>query len=107
VARPHLSREVTELSTVTGLRPNSLQVRLQQTRWGSCSPRGTISLNAAVLLRSPEELRYVVIHELCHLRHMNHSRRFWSLVERFEPDYRRLDRRLDAAWDSMPLWLCK
>ncbi len=106
-ARRHLSAATTRLSNETGLYPERLQVRLQQTRWGSCSPSGTVSLNAAVALRTPAELRYVIIHELCHLRHMNHSRRYWSLVERFEPDYRRIDRRLSAAWDSTPLWISK
>ncbi len=106
-ARRHLSAATTRLSNETGLYPQRLQVRLQQTRWGSCSPSGTLSLNAAVLLRSPAELRYVVIHELCHLRHMNHSQRYWQLVERFEPGYRAIDRRLAAAWDRTPLWLEK
>jgi predicted metal-dependent hydrolase len=104
-ARNHLSASLTELSRETKLFPSGLQVRLQKTRWGSCSPRGTLSLNAAVLLRPPEELRYVIIHELCHLKHMNHSRRFWQLVERYEPDYQAIDRQLAAAWDTTPLWL--
>lgn len=104
-ARPHLSACLTRCTAETGLQPSRLQVRLQKTRWGSCSPNGTISLNAAVLLRSPEEMRYVVIHELCHLRHMNHSRRYWNLVGRFEPDYRAIDRRLARAWEATPLWL--
>jgi len=106
-ARKHLSAELTQLSRTTGLYPSRLQVRLQQTRWGSCSPNGTISLNAAVLLRTPEEMRYVVIHELCHLRHLNHSRRYWQLVERHEPGYRAIDHRLAAAWESTPLWLSR
>ncbi len=104
-ARRHLAATQRELSTLTGLQPQALQVRLQKTRWGSCSPTGTISLNAAVLLRSPAELRYVVLHELCHLRHLNHSRRFWALVERYEPDYRAIDRRLGAAWAETPHWI--
>lgn len=104
-ARRHFSGLLTELSRETGLQPSRLQVRLQKTRWGSCSASGTISLNAAGMLRSAAELRYIVIHELCHLRHMNHGRRFWQLVERFEPDYRELDRRIGAAWQDNPLWL--
>lgn len=104
-ARPHLSACLTRCTAETGLQPSRLQVRLQKTRWGSCSSNGTISLNAAVLLRSAAEMRYVVIHELCHLQHMNHSRRFWNLVGRYEPDYRAIDRRLAQAWDNTPVWL--
>ena len=104
-ARPHLSACLTACTAETALQPERLQVRLQKTRWGSCSPSGTISLNAAILLRSAEEMRYVVIHELCHLRHMNHGQRFWQLVGSFEPQYRSIDRRLAKAWESTPLWL--
>ena len=52
----------------------------------------------------PPLVRYLLIHELCHLLSLNHSRRFWSAVERFEPDYRALDRRLSGAWAAIPLW---
>jgi predicted metal-dependent hydrolase len=48
-----------------------------------------------------------MVHELCHLRWMNHSRRYWKLVERFEPDYLVLDRRLAEAWTEIPLWLVR
>jgi predicted metal-dependent hydrolase len=46
-----------------------------------------------------------MIHELCHAKHMNHSRRFWALVRRFEPDYRKLDRQLTQAWHHIPTWV--
>ena len=49
-------------------------------------------------------VRYLLVHELCHLFSMNHSRRFWNAVAQFEPDYRALDRRLTAAWALIPLW---
>jgi predicted metal-dependent hydrolase len=104
-AAPHLKKAVAEQSALTGLKPKRVQVRLQSTRWGSCSTTGTLSLNAALLLRSPAELRYVVIHELCHLEHMNHSKRYWQLVKHFEPDYRRYERGLDKAWKTSPAWL--
>ena len=104
-ARPHLECELAALAAELSMQPKRLHIRLQRTRWGSCSSTGTISLNAAVLLRPPEEMRYVIIHELCHLRHMNHSARFWRLVERYAPDYRDHERALDAAWPASPLWL--
>ena len=100
-----MKQEVARQAEITGLRPKRVQTRLQSTRWGSCSTTGTLSLNAALLLRSADELRYVVIHELCHLEHMNHSKRYWQLVKRFEPDYRQYERGLDKAWQSSPIWL--
>lgn len=82
-----------------------MQVRRQRTRWGSCSVSGTISLNVCVLFLDPEVMRYLLIHELSHTRHMNHSKRFWSLVAMHEPDYRRLDRELTGGWRRVPGWV--
>jgi predicted metal-dependent hydrolase len=50
-------------------------------------------------------LRYLMIHELCHGRHMNHSKRFWKMVGQYEPGYRALDRKLGEAWRDVPAWL--
>lgn len=97
---PRLLRE----SQTVGHRPTNVQVRLQRTRWGSCSNSGTVSLNAALMFLEPAVVRYLFIHELCHLIALNHSRRFWAAVARFEPDYEALDRRLTEAWHEIPLW---
>lgn len=88
-----------------GLAPGKIQVRLQKTRWGSCSARGSVSLNAALLLVPPDLVRYLFVHELCHLRHLSHSKRYWDLVARHEPDYRRLDAELARSWRHLPGWL--
>lgn len=105
MARRHLGRQLEQLSAITGLGYQRLQVRAQKTCWGSHSGRGTISLNYCLLFLPPELVRYLLIHELCHARHMNHSRSFWQLVGRLEPDYRRLDRELGQAWIHVPAWL--
>jgi predicted metal-dependent hydrolase len=97
---PWLKRE----AHVVGHRPARVQVRLQRTRWGSCSNSGTVSLNAALLFLEPAVVRYLFIHELCHLIALNHSRKFWSAVAQYEPDYEALDRRLTKAWLEIPLW---
>jgi len=79
-------------------------VRCQRTRWGSCSRRGTISPNACAMFQRPKVVRYLMIHELAHLTHMNHSKRFWRLVANHVPDFRALDRELRAGWRNVPHW---
>ncbi len=82
-------------------------IRCQRTRWGSCSTRGTVSLNCSLVFLRAEVVRYLFIHELAHLKHMNHSPGFWRVVGSLEPDYRRLDRELLAGWRTVPLWVFK
>ena len=89
----------------TGNRFSRMHVRGQRTCWGSHSSNGTISLNYCLLFLEPRDVRYVMIHELCHAQHMNHSRRFWALVRRFEPEYRRIDQALNSAWKRIPTWV--
>lgn len=84
----HLTPRVAELANITGLKPSKLSFRAQRTRWGSCSSRGHISLNWKIVCHSPSIIDYIIIHELCHLRHMNHSNDFWSAVENYYPSYK-------------------
>jgi predicted metal-dependent hydrolase len=93
-----------DLSSATGFRYSRMQIRRQRTRWGSCSPSGTISLNACLMFQAPEVVNYLLIHELAHTRHMNHSRRFWRLVGSFEPCWRELDAALARGWREVPAW---
>jgi hypothetical protein len=77
-----------ELAAEHGLRVSRVSVRNQQWRWGSCSPSGHICLNWC-LIQMPASVRdYVMIHELMHLKRMDHSPKFWKLVERACPEYR-------------------
>jgi predicted metal-dependent hydrolase len=93
------------LSAVTGMPFKKMHVRGQRTCWGSHSSTGTVSLNYCLMFLEPAHLRYVMIHELCHARHMNHSRRFWRVVADFEPDYKRLDEDLNSSWKKIPSWV--
>jgi predicted metal-dependent hydrolase len=80
-------------------------IRRQRSRWGSCSTRGTISLNCCLMFQRPQVVRYLMIHELSHTVQMNHSRRFWQTVSRHCPEYRRLDRELLDGWRRVPSWV--
>ena len=93
-----------QLSEQTHLTYSRITVRLQKTRWGSCSRTGNISLNARLLFVAPEIASYVLLHELCHTKELNHSIRYWRLVERFEPNWRKLDRALTDVSKTLPRW---
>ncbi|MGB5247140.1 MAG: SprT family zinc-dependent metalloprotease [Woeseia sp.] len=105
VAKVEFAARLQALSALTEIPYSRMQVRAQRTCWGSRSHSGTISLNLCLLFLSPELLRYLLIHELCHGRHMNHSRRFWALVERYQPGSRKLDRELGESWRTVPVWV--
>jgi len=105
VARTTIEPQLAALSASTDNPYQRMHVRGQRTCWGSHSTTGTISINYCLLFLEPELVRYLLVHELCHGRHMNHSRRYWRYVGQFEPDYRRLDRALTDAWNRVPVWL--
>ncbi len=93
------------LAREAGFSYGRMTVRRQRTRWGSCSTRGTISLNACLAFQRPAVVRYLLLHELAHTRHMNHSTRFWRLVAEHEPHWRELDRELATGWRHVPAWM--
>lgn len=101
----HLIPWLSQVSQEVGLPYRGASVRGQRSRWGSCSSRQQINLNYGLLFMPPRLVRYLFIHELCHTKYLNHSARYWQLVERFEPDYRSLDRSLRRGSRYLPAWL--
>lgn len=93
------------LASLMGTSFSAIRIGCQRSRWGSCSRQGTISLNCCLLFQRPEVLRYLLVHELAHRRHMNHGSQFWQHVERHEPDWRVLDRELAQGWRQVPAWV--
>lgn len=89
MAREYLPARVGELAEVHGFQYEKVRVKNQKTRWGSCSSIGNINLNLRLMMAPEAAIDYVIVHELCHLRVLNHSPAFWSLVESCLPDYRR------------------
>ena len=77
-----------ELAEIHGFHYQRLSIRTQKTRWGSCSNKKNINLNSKLLFMPENIVKYVMIHELCHTVEMNHSSRFWSLVDDCDPHYK-------------------
>jgi predicted metal-dependent hydrolase len=92
LAARELPPRVLELAALHQLPVRRITVRNQRSRWGSCSRRGTISLNWRLVQTPPSVRDYLVLHELAHLKEMNHSRRFWAEVAHLCPDYREAER---------------
>lgn len=83
-----LEEKLPGLAAQIGVTYNRITVRRQRTRWGSCSSKGNLSFNCLLALVPDEVFTYVLVHELCHLKEMNHSAKFWQAVEQLLPDYK-------------------
>lgn len=104
-ARTALPPLLGEAALGTGLEPVRVTVRGQRTRWGSCSSRGTVSLNRDLIFLPPHLVSYVMLHELCHLSHLDHSPRFWKQMSALCPDALKLRHELRTARDDyVPVW---
>jgi len=102
--RRHLVPRLEAISRKTRLRYERAFVKRQRTRWASCSRHKTISLNSKLLFLPPELVDYVITHELCHVAEMNHSLRFWALLEHHCAGFRKLDGQLREMWKVVPRW---
>ncbi len=87
-----LPPRVAAIAAQLGVTYNRITVRNQSSRWGSCSGRKNLNFNCILMLCPEEVMDYVILHELCHLKEMNHSADFWSLVEQYDPSYRKKEK---------------
>ncbi|TSD01346.1 MAG: putative metal-dependent hydrolase [Parcubacteria group bacterium Athens0714_25] len=89
-ARKIISKKADFFCQKFGFTYNKISIRNQRSRWGSCSSRGNLSFHYKLADMPERCVDYVVAHELCHLKEMNHSRKFWNLVSRITPDYKKI-----------------
>ena len=87
-ARQLVTQRVQYYAPIIGVTYHQIVIRMQRTRWGSCSSKGNLNFNCLLALVPSEVLDYVVVHELCHLKELNHSARFWGAVSSVLPDYK-------------------
>lgn len=95
-ARQAIPAKVAYYAPIVGVSYGQIAIRNQATRWGSCSSKGNLNFNCKLMLLDDKLIDYVVVHELCHRLHMNHSPLFWAEVERILPDYRERRKALKA-----------
>lgn len=88
------SKKVFFLNQFYNFNYNKITIRNQKSRWGSCSSKGNLNFNYRIFLLPDELTNYIIIHELCHLKEMNHSKKFWNLVDEQIPNYKEKRREL-------------
>lgn len=103
-ARAALVPWLLELATAQTLTVGRVSIRAQRTRWASCSARGDVSLNRALLFLPPELVGHVLHHELCHRLELNHSPRFWARLSAMDPNARGHTMALRSGWRHVPRW---
>ena len=96
-----IPERVEYFAKVIGVTYGKITVRNQKTRWGSCSSKGNLNFNCLLMLAPPEVLYYVVVHELCHRKQMNHSKAFWLEVEKVLPNYKEVRKWLKEEGSQM------
>ena len=91
-AAKEIPPRVAHFAPLIGVTYGRITIRNQKSRWGSCSSKGNLNFNCLLMLTPRDIVDYVVVHELCHLKEMNHSKQFWAEVERILPDYRQREK---------------
>lgn len=99
-----LNEKIKRYAAIVGVEPESVGIKNFKSRWGSCSAKGHIDFNWKIIMAPNRMVDYVVIHELCHLKHHDHSPKFWKEVERVVPDYQACKEWLKVNESGMVGW---
>ena len=97
IIQKQLDYTMKKVTNRVGLAPKKYRVRDMKSAWGSCSSKKNISIALKLIEHSPKAFEYVVLHEVCHLKHMNHSKQFWQMVEGYMPDYKKYKKELNSS----------
>ena len=97
IIQKQLDYTMKKVTNMVGLAPKKYRVRDMKSAWGSCSSTKNISIALKLIEHSPKTFEYVVLHEVCHLKHMNHSKQFWQMVEGYMPDYKKYKKELNSS----------
>lgn len=97
IIQKQLDYTMKKVTNMVGLAPKKYRVRDMKSAWGSCSSTKNISIALKLIEHSPKAFEYVVLHEVCHLKHMNHSKQFWQMVEGYMPDYKKYKKELNSS----------
>lgn len=96
IAKKYLVKRTEQIASQLNLHPNKIKITSADKRWGSCSSKKNINFSYKLIMANEMAIDYVIIHELCHLLYMNHSRLYWNSVEKIMPDYKRYKKYLKA-----------
>jgi len=96
IAKEEVQSAMEDLKVRTGLAPLECTIKNLKATWGICSSKKKISINQNLMAYSRHAIEYVCLHEICHLKHMNHSKQFWNMVEYYMPDYKEAKKELKS-----------
>lgn len=94
IAEKEIESSLEKMRKLVGLAPEEYVIKKIKTAWGKCSSKKKITINQDLFMYSRKAIDYVVLHEVCHLKYMNHSKNFWNMVEKYMPDYKEAEREL-------------
>lgn len=96
IAEKEVSMAMALVTRVVGIKPNKYRIKKLKTAWGTCTSNKNITINSELMKYDREVIQYVVLHEICHLRYMNHSNDFWNMVEKYMSNYKDVRKRLKS-----------